>query len=56
MEAGVDDGGGNVLTPRQRMAVLLLAGTLATAVYIWPLPGIPETGRRLPYWQNPETA
>ena len=47
MEAGVEEGGGNVLTQRQRMAVLLLAGTLATAVYIWPLPGIPETGRRL---------
>ncbi|MFN8559987.1 MAG: SLC13 family permease, partial [Dehalococcoidia bacterium] len=43
----MEDGGGAVLTPRQRAAVLVVAGALATAVYVWPLPGIPEEGRRL---------
>ncbi len=35
------------LTPPQRRAVLLVASGLAVAVYAWPLPGVPESGRRL---------
>lgn len=42
-----EEGGGIVLTQRQRALVLLVAGGLAAAAYTWPLPGIPETGRRL---------
>jgi sodium-dependent dicarboxylate transporter 2/3/5 len=43
----VEEGSGNLLSPRQRAAVLLLAGALAAAAYTWPLPAIPESGRRL---------
>lgn len=43
----MDDGGAAALTRRQRVAVLALAAALAAAVYAWPLPDIPESGRRL---------
>ena len=43
----MEEGGGAVLTPRQRAAVLVLAVGLAAAAYAWPLPGIAENGRRL---------
>ena len=43
----MEEGGGAVLTPRQRAAVLVLAVGLAAAAYAWPLPGIAESGRRL---------
>ncbi|HSP99017.1 MAG TPA: DASS family sodium-coupled anion symporter [Candidatus Dormibacteraeota bacterium] len=43
----MEEGGGASLTSRQRAAVLTVAGGLAAAVYAWPLPGIPESGRRM---------
>ncbi len=43
----MEEGGGGLPAPRQRWAVLLVCGALAVAAYAWPLPGIPETGRRM---------
>jgi sodium-dependent dicarboxylate transporter 2/3/5 len=43
----MEDGGGAALSGRQRAAVLALAAVLAAAAYAWPLPDIPEPGRRL---------
>ena len=43
----MEEGGGAPLTSRHRAAVLAVAGGLAAAVYAWPLPGIPESGRRM---------
>ncbi|MBX3027222.1 SLC13/DASS family transporter [bacterium] len=42
-----EEGGGAALTGRQQAAVWAVAIGLAAAVYAWPLPDIPESGRRL---------
>ena len=42
-----EEGGGAALTSRQRALVVLIAGGLAALVYAFPLPGIPEEGRRM---------
>lgn len=43
----MEDFAGNALTRRQRAAVLVVATALAALAYCWPLPDIPESGRRL---------
>lgn len=43
----MEEGAGSVGTPRSRLAVLVVALGLAALAYAFPLPGIPEGGRRL---------